>query len=191
MTSEYLGNLVKIGQLDEVPASRELGLRILATARTRLTDAGIVQASNETRFDCAYTCIRAVGDLGLLLNGLRTSTSRPGHHMATIQTLKHTLGVDDATIRVLDGLRKQRNLAGYDGDLVTDVALAECLRQANDPFGACRTAAQGRGMAKSRSGVNGPAVQAGNPLGSDASSIRWSACRSIRLRRRLTPAQSI
>jgi hypothetical protein len=129
MTSEYLRNQIKVGLLDEVPASRELGLRLLETARTRLKDAGIVQASNETRFDCAYTCIRAVGDLGLLLHGLRTS-SKPGHHMAAIQNLKHTLDVDDATIRVLDGLRKQRNLAGYDGDLVTDSALAECIKQA-------------------------------------------------------------
>lgn len=39
-------------------------------------------------------------------------------------------GVDDATVRVLDGLRKQRNLAGYEGDLVTEAALAECLKQA-------------------------------------------------------------
>ncbi len=59
MTSEYLRNQVKAGLLDEVPASRDLGLRILQTARTRLKDAGIVQASNETRFDCAYTCSRA------------------------------------------------------------------------------------------------------------------------------------
>jgi hypothetical protein len=77
MTLEYLRNQVKAGLLDEVPASREFGVRLLETARTRLKDAGIVQASNETRFDCAYTCIRAVGDLGLLLYGLRTS-SKPG-----------------------------------------------------------------------------------------------------------------
>lgn len=129
MTLEFLRNQAKAGLLDEVPASRELGLRMLQTARTRLKDAGIAQASSETRFDCAYTCIRAVGDLGLLLHGFRTS-SRPGHHMASIQNLKHTLGVDDATVRVLDSLRKQRNLAGYEGDLVTQAALAECLKQA-------------------------------------------------------------
>lgn len=130
MTSEYLQNQVKAGLLDPVPASRDLGLRILETARTRLKDAGIAEASNETRFDCAYTCVRALADLGLRLHGLRTS-SRPGHHMAAIQNLKHTLGVDDATIRILDGLRKQRNLAGYDGDLVTGSALAECIKQAS------------------------------------------------------------
>lgn len=31
---------------------------------------------------------------------------------------------------MLDALRKQRNLADYDGDLVTDDALQECIRRA-------------------------------------------------------------
>lgn len=129
MTSEYLRNQAKAGLLDEVTASKESGLRILQAARTRLKDACIVQASNETRFDCAYNCIRMVGDLGLLLHGLRTS-SRAGHHQAAIQNLEHTLGVENATIRILDSLRKQRNLADYDGDFVTVAALTECRRQA-------------------------------------------------------------
>jgi hypothetical protein len=33
-------------------------------------------------------------------------------------------------VRILDGLRKQRNLSDYDGEPVTDAALQECLRQA-------------------------------------------------------------
>ena len=33
-------------------------------------------------------------------------------------------------MRVLDALRKQRNLSDYDGELVTDQALQECLQQA-------------------------------------------------------------
>jgi len=44
--------------------------------------------------------------------------------------LAHTLGVDAATIRVLDSLRKQRNLSDYDGELVSEAALQECLKQA-------------------------------------------------------------
>ncbi len=42
----------------------------------------------------------------------------------------HTLGVSPATVRVLDALRKQRNLSDYDGELITDQALNECLQQA-------------------------------------------------------------
>ena len=123
-------NLAKIGLLDPVPLSKDLALRMLASARQRLRDAEFVQNSGETRFDCAYTAIRTVADIGLHLNGLRTSSSKPGHHQTAIASLTHTLGVDEATVRVLDGLRKQRNLTDYDGELVTDAALQECLRQA-------------------------------------------------------------
>lgn len=130
MTSTNLSNLAKIGQLDPVAYSKDLVDRMLATATQRLRDAQFTQNSDETRFDCAYTAIRAVADIGLHINGFRTSTSKPGHHQTAIACLAHTLGVDGATIRVLDSLRKQRNLSDYDGELVSEVALQECLKQA-------------------------------------------------------------
>ncbi|MHB1200392.1 MAG: hypothetical protein ACYCZ6_12700 [Polaromonas sp.] len=130
MTSEQLENLARIGQLDKVPFSKTLMDKMLATAQNRLQDAQRADNSTETRFDCAYTAIRAIADAALLKQGYRTSTSKPGHHQTTIQCLVHTLNVDVATVRVLDGLRKQRNLSDYDGEMVTDVALAECLQQA-------------------------------------------------------------
>ena len=130
MTSINLLNLAKIGQLDPAPLSVDLVKRMLAAAKQRLRDAEFIQNSDETRFDCAYTAIRTVADVGLLLNGFRTSTSQPGHHQTAVQCLAHTLGVDAATVRILDGLRKQRNVAAYDGELVTDAALRECLNQA-------------------------------------------------------------
>ena len=130
MTSINLLNLAKIGQLDPIPLSLELVGRMLATAKQRLRDAEFIQNSDETRFDCAYTAIRAVADIGLHLNGFRTSTSKPGHHQTAIQCLEHTLGFDAPTVRILDGLRKQRNLSDYDGELVSGAALKECLSQA-------------------------------------------------------------
>lgn len=130
MSSEQLENLARIGQLDKVPFSKILMDKMLATAHARLQDARRADNNTETRFDCAYTAIRAIADAALLKQGYRTSTSKPGHHQTTIQCLVHTLDVDVATVRVLDGLRKQRNLSDYDGELVTDVALAECLQQA-------------------------------------------------------------
>lgn len=130
MTSINLLNLAKIGQLDPVPLSVDLVKRMLAAAKQRLRDAEFTQNSDETRFDCAYTAIRTVADIGLHLNGFRISTSKPGHHQTAIQCLAHTLAVDAATVRVLDGLRKQRNLTDYDGELITEAALQECLNQA-------------------------------------------------------------
>ena len=130
MPEEELNNLARIGQLEKVPYSKQLMQKMLATARTRLQDAQRAQNSAETRFDCAYTAIRAVADAALHAQGWRTSTSKPGHHQTTIGCLVHTLGVSPATVRVLDALRKQRNLSDYDGELVTEQALRECLQQA-------------------------------------------------------------
>jgi len=130
MPSDALDNLARIGQLDKVPFSQALMDKMLTTAQSRLTDARRTENSTETRFDCAYTAIRAIADAALLKHGYRTSTSKPGHHQITIQCLAHTLGVDLAVVRVLDGLRKQRNLCDYDGELITDQALAECIEQA-------------------------------------------------------------
>jgi hypothetical protein len=139
MPEEELSNLARIGLLDKVPFSAALFQKIMTTARTRLQDAQRTENSLETRFDCAYTAIRAVADAALLAQGWRTSTSKPGHHQTTLQCLVHTLGVSPATVRVLDALRKQRNLSDYDGELVTDQALNECLQQADT---LCRLAEQ-------------------------------------------------
>ena len=125
-----LENLARIGQLDKVPFSSELMARMLATARSRLIDAQRSENSAETRFDCAYTAIRAIADAALLAHGYRTSTSKPGHHQTTIQCLTHTLGVSVGVVRVLDALRKQRNLSDYDCESITDQALVECIEQA-------------------------------------------------------------
>ena len=139
MPEEELNNLARIGMLDRVPFSAALLQKMLATAHTRLQDAQRTDNSTETRFDCAYTAIRAVADAALHAHGWRTSTSKPGHHQTTLQCLTHTLGVSPATVRVLDALRKQRNLSDYDGEMITDQALQECLQQAD---ALCRLAEQ-------------------------------------------------
>ena len=130
MPEEELNNLARIGLLDTVPFSAALLHNMLATARIRLQDAQRTDNSPQTRFDCAYTAIRAVANAALHAQGWRTSTSKPGHHQTTLQCLTHTLGVSPATVRVLDALRKQRNLSDYDGEMITEQALHECLQQA-------------------------------------------------------------
>lgn len=130
MPEEELNNLARIGLLDKVPFSAQLLQKMLATARSRLQDARRTDNSTETRFDCAYTAIRAMADAALHARGWRTSANRPGHHQTTLQCLVHTLDVTPATVRVLDALRKQRNLSDYEGEMVTEQALQECLQQA-------------------------------------------------------------
>lgn len=130
MSSDHLANLNRIGMLDAVPFSDDLFRKMLTTADSRITDAMRAENSSETRFDCAYTAIRATADAALLKFGYRTSTSKPGHHQTTIQCLAHTLNLDVSSIRTLDALRKQRNLADYDGEFITESMLEECLTQA-------------------------------------------------------------
>lgn len=70
--------------------------------------------------------------LALHANGYRTLKSKPGHHQTAIQTLPLTIGLSTSTVIVLDALRKQRNLADYSGDLVSEAAAAECLFSAKE-----------------------------------------------------------
>ena len=121
MPEEELNNLARIGMLDKMPFSAALLQKMLATAHTRLQDAQRTDNSTETRFDCAYTAIRAVADAALHAHGWRTPTNRPGYHQTT---------VPPATMRALDALRKQRNLSDYGGEGVTEQALQECPQQA-------------------------------------------------------------
>ena len=104
--------------------------KLLAAARRNLADAKVVGVSSETRFDAAYKVILQCAMAALWANGYRAPTSEPGHHLTAVQTLPKTIGVASERVVVLDALRKQRNLSDYDGELVTEQALRECLQQA-------------------------------------------------------------
>ena len=124
-----LQNLVGIS-LETITPARETVQRLLEGASRHIADAKITLVSADTRFTSAYTAIRMLADVGLHAHGFRTLTSKPGHHQTAIQTLPTTLGIDSRTVVRLDGLRKQRNLTEYTGDLVPESAVAECLSQA-------------------------------------------------------------
>jgi len=120
-----LQNLIGIS-LEVVSASREQAARLLAAAQRNLTDASLTDLSSENQFDAAYKAIMQMAMLGLLANGYRTLTSRPGHHQTAIQSLPETIGLPTERMIVLDMLRKQRNLSDYSGDLVPESAVREC-----------------------------------------------------------------
>lgn len=104
--------------------------RLLEAAKRNIHDSHLSGLSNENRFDAAYKAIMQIANAALQTRGFRTLTSKPGHHQTMIQSLVKTLGVDFETVIVLDALRKQRNVADYSGDLVTDAAVKECIAQA-------------------------------------------------------------
>jgi len=129
MSSE---NLLAIGRLEKLEASRDPLVKLLSAAGRSIADAKIKAVSAEIRFDAAYKAIMQCATVALWMKGYRTSTSEPGHHQTTLQALPMTLGLDSETMIVLDGLRKQRNLFDYRGDRVSDASLAECIRRAED-----------------------------------------------------------
>ncbi len=104
--------------------------RLLAAAGRNLADAGLTGLSAETRFDASYKAIMQCAMAALQANGYRTLTSQPGHHQTALQTLPLTIGLPNERLIVLDALRKQRNLADYQGDSVPEQTAAECFGQA-------------------------------------------------------------
>lgn len=125
-----LENLLKIDRLQQHVSSREAVQRLLQAAARNLADARVEGVSGETRFDAAYKCIMQCAMVALWANGFRTSTSQPGHHQTAIQSLPHSIGLGQGVVIVLDALRKQRNVNDYEGDPISDQAVAECIKQA-------------------------------------------------------------
>jgi hypothetical protein len=116
--------------LDAVGPNRDTVARLMAAAERNLTDAALEGLSAENRFDAAYKAIMQCAMIALHANGYRTLNSRPGHHQTAIQTLPETVGLATDDMIVLDALRKQRNLADYDGDPVPTSAAHECIASA-------------------------------------------------------------
>lgn len=125
-----LDNLVGIS-LERITPDKTIINRLLAAAERNLQDVNISALSNENRFDAAYKAIMQIANAALQARGYRTLTSKPGHHQSMLQCLSKTLGIESHQLIVLDVLRKQRNVADYSGDLVTDAAVKECIAQAN------------------------------------------------------------
>lgn len=125
-----LENLRVIGRLQAHAPDRGAIQKLLVAARRNLADAQVLSISKDNRFDAAYKAIQQCAMIGLWASGYRTSTSQPGHHQTALQCLTLTMGLPPPTVIVLDALRKQRNLSDYEGDPISDGALASCLQEA-------------------------------------------------------------
>lgn len=125
-----LQNLLEIGSLDEARPDRTHIQRLLVAAERNLDDAGVTAISNENRFDAAYKCVMQCAIAGLLANGYRTSTSKPGHHQTAIQSLPVAVGLDKGIMVELDDLRQLRNCDDYEGAPVSADAVEDAQAQA-------------------------------------------------------------
>jgi hypothetical protein len=110
--------------------TREGIVKLLTAAARNICDSKATNISAENRFDAAYKAILQCAMAALWANDYRTPTSVPGHHATAIQALPKTIGLAGDTVIVLDALRKQRNVADYEGDPISDGAVGACIESA-------------------------------------------------------------
>jgi hypothetical protein len=121
MSLPELDNLVRIGQLKLEPRNVQEATRMLAMARTRLSDANLNKLSLEGRFTSAYNAAHAAALAALRWHGYRSE-----NRYTVFQCLTHTLGWPANRWRVLDAAHQKRNLAEYEGYLeVEESTVAE------------------------------------------------------------------
>lgn len=125
-----LENLLAIHRLVAHQPTREGVVKLLTAAARNIGDSKATNISSENRFDAAYKAIMQCAMAALGANGFRTPTSVPGHHATAIQALPKTIGLAGDTVIVLDALRKQRNVADYEGDPISDGAVEACIENA-------------------------------------------------------------
>ena len=126
-----LQNLVGIS-LDSIEIDHFMIRRLIEAAQSSLKDAKLKSLSNEGRFDLAYKAIMQSAKAALQAKGYRVLTSKPGHHQLMLQALPLIIGLDKASLILLDQLRKQRNAIDYSGDLVSDALTVEVIAQAEN-----------------------------------------------------------
>lgn len=125
-----LANLATTGQLKEHKPDRGEIQRLLEAARRFLKDAEAGNISAGSRFDAAYKAIMQSALAALMANGYRPSTSQPGHHATTVQSLPKTVGIEGGRIEVLDALRRKRNLSDYTGMEIDENSVKACREEA-------------------------------------------------------------
>jgi hypothetical protein len=125
---QELDNLVKIHKLKIEAASRKEFDGMLASARTRLTDAQNETLDPDSQFDLAYGAAHR-----LALAVLRHQGYRSENRITVFQTLVHTLGTDSADIQIFLRAHNERNLAEYEGRMEIDkkllVDLIRCTKK--------------------------------------------------------------
>lgn len=117
-------------KIERITPHQDTIRRLLVAAQRNIADSKVMAVSLENRFDSAYKAIMQIANAALQANGYRTLTSKPGHHHTMIQVLPTTIGISKDTVIILDAMRKLRNISDYNGDIVPENAVIECIHQA-------------------------------------------------------------
>ena len=130
-----LENYFKNGWLKkEATSPQEIADQLGLVSRC-MKDASVEGISDDLRFYTTFNAVLALANIALRASGYRTTT-QPGHHMRTIETLEYTVQADNKTIRKIMAFSKKRNVASYDSagsisneELKQILSTAESLQQ--------------------------------------------------------------
>jgi hypothetical protein len=130
-----LENYFKNGWLKkEATSPQEIADQLGLVSRC-MKDANVEGISDDLRFYTTFNAVLALANIALRASGYRTTT-QPGHHMRTIETLEYTVQADNKTIRKIMAFSKKRNVASYDSagsisneELKQILSTAESLQQ--------------------------------------------------------------
>ena len=115
----------------EPTSSQEIADQLGIVARS-MNDAAVESISDDLRFYTTFNAILALANTALRASGYRTTT-QPGHHTRTIETLEYTIQTDQKLIRKLLTFSKKRNVASYDSaGSISDQELQQILITAED-----------------------------------------------------------
>lgn len=104
---------VEYGWLKAEPTSlQEIG-DLLSIVSRDLADAEVEAISDDRRFEAAFSAARTAANVALRACGYRTTT-QPGHHQKTVESLEHTIRAKDSLILKLKVLSRKRNATSYD-----------------------------------------------------------------------------
>ena len=115
---------------EEHQASHDELRGLVAQADRLLADAEVTLVSTASRHALAHNAVVILAHLALAAHGWRTTES---HHYWGIGSLKHTVGLSDDEVDVLQAHRTKRHHATYSPEpMVSETEMAELLAQAKD-----------------------------------------------------------
>lgn len=129
---------VEYGWLRREPTSPAEIRDLLGIVQRGLTDAKVEAISADLRFIAAFGAALTAATMALRACGYRVAT-QSGHHVRTIETLEHTVGLSPNLLQRLKVFNNKRNKSSYDvsgviseQELVAMLELAAELREQVD-----------------------------------------------------------
>lgn len=97
---------------------------LLMHADRCLADGGVETISPETRHAALHNAVIYLARAALAASGYRTTES---HHFRSIESLRHTVGLRQPEIEILQAHRKKRHHSCYDYDGIVSLQEVEAL----------------------------------------------------------------